>query len=199
LCCKKLFKLTTAGGVEFWVATIATSYLLVAAEYRAAFSNWSIQTVWVDSLLAGMTIGCCVSYTLLRFLKKNPAKDPILKSVILSAIALVIAIALIDVPMIFLGPNVALHYFLIGVIFNAVRFLFLGSGIGYLYKKLYGSAAGFTRLSLGCEEVSPWEELSAEVLPAATVEALAQAADLNELSMMNDHLCVRPCCSIKAG
>ncbi len=141
---KELYKLTIGGGVAFWATTIATSLLPIAAEYRAAFSKWSwnIQTVWVDSLLAGMIIGCCVSYSLLRFFDKIPTKNPILKSVILSFVALVIAIILIDVPRSFLllGPSDALYYFLIGVMFNAARFLFLGLVIGYLYKRLYGSA-----------------------------------------------------------
>ena len=136
----KLCKLTIGGGVVFWVTTIATSLLPIAAQYRAAFSNWSIQTVWVDSLLVGMTIGCCVSYSLLRFFEKIPTKDPILKSVLLSSIALSIATILIDVPRSFHGPSDALYYFLIGVLFNAARFLLLGLVIGYLYKRLYGSA-----------------------------------------------------------
>jgi len=138
---KKLFILTIGGGVVFWATTIATSLLPIAAEYRAAFSNWRIQTVWVDSLLVGLVIGGCVSYSLLRFIDKNPTKNPILKSTILGFIALVIAIILIDVPQSFLlpGPSDALYYFLIGVMFNGARFLFLGSAIGYLYKRLYGS------------------------------------------------------------
>ena len=115
--------------------------LPLAAEYRAAFSNWSIRTVWIDSLPVGMIIGCCVSYALLRFFEKIPTRDPILKSVILSFIALVIATILIDVPRSFLlpGSDDSLYYFLIGVTFNAARFLFLGLVIGYLYKRLYGS------------------------------------------------------------
>ena len=140
---KKLLKLTIGGGVVFWAITIAFSLLPIAAEYRAAFSNWSIQTVWVDSLLVGMIIGCCVSYFLLRFFDKIPTKNPILKSGILSFIALVIAIILIDVPQSFFGPSDAfdaLYYFLIGVMFNVPRFLFVGIVIGYLYKRLYGSA-----------------------------------------------------------
>jgi hypothetical protein len=32
-----------------------------------------------------------------------------------------------------------LNYFLIGVIFNAARFLYLGLVIDYLFKRLYGS------------------------------------------------------------
>jgi asparagine N-glycosylation enzyme membrane subunit Stt3 len=137
---KKLFKLTIGGGVVFWATTIATSLLPIAAEYRAAYSNWSIQTVWVDSLLIGMIIGCCVSYFLLRSFDKIPTKNPILKSVILSFIALVIATILIDVPRSFQATSDALYYFLIGVMFNVTRFLVLGIVIGYLYKRLYGQA-----------------------------------------------------------
>jgi hypothetical protein len=137
----KALILVIGGGAVFWVTTIATSLLPIAAEYRAAFSNWSIQTVWIDSLPVGMIIGCCISYSLLRLFEKIPTRDPILKSVILSVAALIIATALIDVPRSFIlpGPGDALYYFLIGIIFNAVRFLFLGLVIGYLYKRLYGS------------------------------------------------------------
>jgi hypothetical protein len=137
----KVLILTLGGGVVFWVTTIATSVLPIAAEYRAAFSNWSIRTVWIDSLPAGMIIGCCVSYSLLRLFERLPARDPILKSVILSFIALVFATILIDVPRSLLlpGSSDTLFYFLIGIMFNAARFLFLGFMIGYLYKKLFGS------------------------------------------------------------
>lgn len=80
---KQALKLAIGGGVVFWATTIATSLLPIAAEYRAAFSNWSIQTVWVDSLFVGLIIGCGVSYFLLRFFDKIPTENPILKSVIL--------------------------------------------------------------------------------------------------------------------
>jgi hypothetical protein len=140
----KLYKLTIGGGFVFWATTIAISLLPIAAEYRAAFSkrSWNVQTVWVDSLLVGMIVACCVSYSLLRFFDKIPTKNPILKSAILGFIALVIAILLIDAPQSFLllGPGDALHYFLIGILLNIPRFLFLGIGIGYLCKKLYGPA-----------------------------------------------------------
>jgi hypothetical protein len=135
-----LSKLTIGGAAAFWITTIATSLLPIAAEYRAAFSNWSLQTLWIDSLFVGMIIGCGVSYSLLRFMDKNPTKDPILKSTMLGFVALVIATILIDVPRTFLGPNHALYYFLVGLMFNTARFLLLGLVIGYLYKRLYGSA-----------------------------------------------------------
>jgi hypothetical protein len=139
---QKLFTLTIGGAAVFWATTIATSLLPIAAEYRAAFSNWRIQTVWVDSLFTGLIFGCGVSYFLLRTLKKMPTKDPILESARLGFVALVIATVLIDIPRSLLapGPGDAWHYFLVGLMFNAARFLFLGFAIGYLCKRLYGSA-----------------------------------------------------------
>ena len=135
---KKLYKLTIGGGVVFWATTIATSLLPIAAEYRAAYSDWSIQTVWVASLPMGMIIGFCVSYILLRYFDTIPSRNPILKSGIISFIALIIAVILIDVPQIFFGMSNsfdALYYFLIGVMFNVARFLLLGIVIGYLYNE----------------------------------------------------------------
>ena len=135
---KKLFKLTIGGGMIFWATTIATSLLPIAAEYRAAYSDWSIQTVWVASLPMGMIIGFCVSYILLRYFDTIPSRNPILKSGIISFIALIIAIILIDVPLSFFGrsnSSAALYFFLIGVMFNMARFLLLGIVIGYLYNE----------------------------------------------------------------
>lgn len=135
-----LSKLAIAGGAVFWAATFVTSLLPIAAEYRAAFSNWSIQTVWMASLPVGIIIGCGVSYFLMRFMDRNPIKNPILQSVNLSLVALVIATVLIDVPMSLHGQSNALYYFLIGVLFNGVRFLFLGLAIGYLCRRQYRTA-----------------------------------------------------------
>ena len=134
----KLYKLTIAGAIAFWMTSIVTSLLPIAARYRSANSNWSIQTVWFGSLLAGIIIGSCVNYFLLRFFQKIPTKSPIFKSLLLSSIALVIAIILIDVPMISQGKNDSFYYFFIGVMFNVARFLFLGISIGYFYKRLDG-------------------------------------------------------------
>jgi hypothetical protein len=137
----KMLILPVGGGVVFWGTTIATSLLPIAAEYRAAFSNWNIRTVWIASLPVGMLVGCCVCSALLRLFEKVPTRDPITKSMVLSFAALLIATILIDVPRSFLvpGQSDALYYFLIGILFNAARFLFLGLMIGYLYKRLYVS------------------------------------------------------------
>ena len=137
---KKLFILTVGGGIVFWLISIATSLLPIAAEYRASFSNrsWAAQTVWVGSFFAGIVIACCVSYSLLRLIEKSPTSKPIQKSTILSFIALTIATILIDVPRSSFGQSGGLYYFLIGILLDAPRFLLLGIVIGYLYKGLYG-------------------------------------------------------------
>lgn len=132
---KKILIPAIGGGLVFWATTIATSLLPIAAEYRAAYSDWSVQSVWIASLFVGLIIGCGVSYCLLGFYDRIPTKNPILKSVILGLIALVIVTILIDVPRSFLvpGQSDALYYFFVGVMFNATRFVLLGFVIGYVF------------------------------------------------------------------
>jgi len=58
--------------------------------------------------------------------------------VILSFVALGIVLILVQVAA--SRTSDALHIFLIGAVGNVPRFLFVGIVIGYLYKRLYGSA-----------------------------------------------------------
>jgi hypothetical protein len=130
--------LAIGGGVAFWVTTVATSLLPIAADYRAAGSNWSIESVWVGSLVAGMILGGCVSYSFLRLFDRIPTSDPVLKAATLGFVALVVATLLVDVPRSLLpGPGDALRYFLTGILLNAPRFLLLGTATGALFKRLY--------------------------------------------------------------
>ena len=133
---RKIVVLGVVGGLAFFAITFAISLSPIAADYRAAESISNIQTVWAGGLLVGLIIAFGVSYFLLRFFDKIPAKNPILKSVILSFIAFVIAMILLEAPASFRTSD-ALYYLLIGVIFNVPRFLFVGIVIGYLYKRLY--------------------------------------------------------------
>ena len=132
----ELCRLTLAGGIVFWVTTVVTSLLPIASDYRAAFSDWSIQTVWFASLFAGLLIACCVSWLVLKYSPKLPTKDPILKSLVLSSGFFILATILIDVPKCFQGYGDIMVYFLIGFMFNLARFLVLGITIGFQHKRL---------------------------------------------------------------
>jgi hypothetical protein len=131
-----LYKLTIGGGVAFWAANFTISRTPISAEYRAALSI-SYLPMLLESLVAGLMIGFFVSFFLLRSFDKIPTKDPILKSVILTFIVLIIVTILIGGPSSFLATSDVLRYFLIGTIFNVLRFLALGLAIGYLYRRPY--------------------------------------------------------------
>jgi len=136
---KRVLVLAIVGGLGFWVANFAISLTPIAAEYRAALSI-SYFPMLLESLLGGLIIGFCVSYFLLHFFNKIPTKNPILKSVILSFIVLIIVTITIGGSGSFLATSDVLRYFLIGTIFNVIRILALGIGIGYVYDKLNGGA-----------------------------------------------------------
>jgi uncharacterized protein YacL len=133
---KKLIRLTVAGGAAFWVVDFAIILSPISAEYMAAFSISYLPLALVEALVGGLIIGFFVSYFLLRFFDKIPTKNPILKSVILSFAAIVV----IEVLSTFGNPSNAYVYLLTDTVMNIPRILALGIVIGYLYKRLYGSA-----------------------------------------------------------
>jgi hypothetical protein len=133
---KKAFVLTLVGGLAFWLANFGISRTPIAAEYRAAMSI-SYYPMLLESLIAGLIIGFWVSYPLLRFFDRIPAKDPISKSVILSSIVLIIVTILLGAPSSFFATNNILRYFIIGTAFNVIRIFALGITIGYVYKRQY--------------------------------------------------------------
>ena len=133
---KELYQLTLAGGAAFCIADFAMSLSPIASEYRAAFSISYLPMALVAALVGGLIIGCCVSYSLLRFFDKIPTKTPIPKALILSFVALVI----IEVLSTLINPSNASVYLLIDTGMNVPRFLVLGMVIGHLYDKLNGGA-----------------------------------------------------------
>jgi hypothetical protein len=134
----KLYKLTVAGGVAFWIVDFVVSLSPISAEYMAAFSISSLPLALVGALIGGLVIACFVSYFLLRFFDKIPTKNPILKSVILSFSAILI----IEVLSTFGNLSNAYVFLVIDTVMNVPRFLALGIVIGYLYKRLHGRAQG---------------------------------------------------------
>jgi hypothetical protein len=131
---KRLLKLTIVGGLAFWATTIVFSLLPIAGEFRAEVSISYVQVVLVQSLIFGLIIECLVSYVLLRFFDKIPTKNPILKSEILSLVALVIALIVLGVAA--SRTSDALQVFLIGATLNVPRFLIPGIVVGYLYNEM---------------------------------------------------------------
>jgi hypothetical protein len=134
---KEITILAVAGGLAFWLANFAISRTPIAAEYRVALSI-SYYPMLFEALLGGLMIGFCVSYFLLRFFDKIPTQDPISKSVTLTFIILIFVTILIGGPSSFFATGNVWRYFVIGTIFNLLRFLALGIVVGYLYDKLIG-------------------------------------------------------------
>lgn len=132
--------LAAAGGLAFWLANFAISRTPIAAEYRTALSI-SYNPMLFAALVGGLIIGLLVSYCLLRFYDRVPGKDPMLKAVILSMMAMVIVTILIGGPSSFQETNDVWRYFTIGTIFNFIRILALGIAIGYVFKR-WGGRAG---------------------------------------------------------
>ena len=129
---KKLFKLTLAGGVAFWLIDLAISISPIAAEYLAAFSITSLPRALVEALVGGLIIACCVGFFLLRFFEKIPTKHPILKALFLSIVALFIIEVLSTIG----DPGNAYVYLIIDTVMNIPRILALGVVIGYLCQRL---------------------------------------------------------------
>jgi len=138
---RKVFGLAIAGGLGFWAANFVISLTLIAAEYRSALSI-SYLPMLLAALIGGLLIGLCVGYSLLRFFDKIPTRKPILKSVILSFIALIFVTLFLEVPAKLLTPTRdAVRYFFIATLFNALRIFALGIVIGYRYDKLNRSVS----------------------------------------------------------
>jgi len=133
---KKTLLLAVTGGLAFWAATLAISITPTAADYRIAESIASIQSVWIGGLIIGLIMGVLISYILVRFYAKIPTKNPIIKSLILTFLALIILLLVVEVPSA-LRTGDALYYFLVGVLLNVPRFLVFGIVVGYLYQRLY--------------------------------------------------------------
>jgi hypothetical protein len=103
-----------------------------------------------DPLVNGWATVLMVLFSLLTLIFALSAKresnrsttNPMLKSLILSFIALVIVTILIEVPAkLFTPTSGALRYFLIGALFNVIRIPALGIAIGYLYDRFNRTGA----------------------------------------------------------
>jgi hypothetical protein len=131
---KKMFMLTLVGGLAFWLANFAISRTAIAADYRSAMSI-SYYPMLLESLVGGLIIGLWVSFLLLRFYKRIPTKDPVLKSVLLSSLVLVFVTIVLGGPSSFFATSNVVRYFIIGTVINLIRITALGLAIGYMCKR----------------------------------------------------------------
>jgi hypothetical protein len=136
---KDVYILTLGGGTAFWLANFAISRTPIAAEYRAALSIAYLPML-LQSWIGGLILGGLVSFALLSFYDRLPARTPMLKSVILSLLVLLLITLTIGSPAIFLATGAGMRYFLISAVINLLRILALGMTIGYL-AKIGGKAA----------------------------------------------------------
>lgn len=129
----RTFRLGLGGAAGFWVMNFAISLTPIAAEYRAALGI-SYFPMLAEALLGGLIIGLAVSFCLLRFYNRLPTTSPILKAVVLSLIAFIVATVLVEIsPRLLMSTNTDLRYALIGIAINILRFLALGVVTGYLH------------------------------------------------------------------
>jgi hypothetical protein len=103
---KKLLLLAAAGGAAFWITDFVIAVSPISSAYKAAFSISSLPIALVEALAGGLVIACCVSFILLRFFEKIPTKNPILKALILSFVAML----MIEVLSTLVNPNYAPVY-----------------------------------------------------------------------------------------
>ena len=124
---RRVLPMAIAGGLGFWAANLAISLTPIAAEYRAALSIPYLPML-LEALVGGLVLGVCVAYPLVRYPSNG---STLVRSVVLSAIALGIVTLVLELPSKFLGGSAdPLRYVLIGLLFNVIRIAALAVGIG---------------------------------------------------------------------
>jgi hypothetical protein len=131
---KKIVPMTFAGGLAFWLTNFAISRTSLAAEYREALSI-SYLPMLVEALVGGLVIGFCVSFFLIRFNNTIPAKNQIVKSLMLSFLLIAIITVTIGNPSSFMRSGNIPRYFTIGTLINLTRISSLGLTIGVMAEK----------------------------------------------------------------
>ena len=125
---KSSYKLAIVGAIAFWLAAAATR-LVVPDTF--GFTPTPLFSAGI--LFRSVVVGLSVSYYLVLYFDKIPSKSPILKSVILSIIALVIFGGITTLFYFDEALNFILEYFL----YNVAAFAASGVVIGLVYQKLY--------------------------------------------------------------
>lgn len=134
---KRLLILTLSGGIVFWIVSFFTSLLPLAADYRAAYSDWSRQAVWIGAAFMGLLFCGGISALYVRLFERIPPKQPAFKAFLVSAAVLTAAVLAINLPMALRSAQTPLRYFWLGASFDAARFLLAGLAIGFADQLLH--------------------------------------------------------------
>lgn len=131
---KKIAFMTIAGGMAFWLANFVISRTSLAANYRAALSISYIPML-IEALVGGLVIGFCFSVCLTRFNNIIPAKDPIVKSLVIGFLFIAVVTVTVGNPTNFIQSGNIPRYFTISTLINLIRISSLGLTIGIIAKK----------------------------------------------------------------
>jgi hypothetical protein len=123
-----------AGTIAFFLTGTATRLILpIPPEFgpQPLFS--------FGRLFWSIVVAASVSSNLIWYYDKTPTSNPILKSVILSIIALVI----VDALEMLIHLDEALNFFLLFVSYEAATFVVAGLVVGFVHMRLYGDRSPF--------------------------------------------------------
>lgn len=123
-----------AGAAAFWSANLVISLTPTAAAYRSAMSIDYIPML-VEAAVGGLLVSSAVSVVLARFPERVPGPGPLRQALLLSGIALVVLTMVVEVPS-KLQSGVADpgHWLAVASVFNLIRILALGVGIGLVIR-----------------------------------------------------------------
>lgn len=119
-----------AGAVAFWSANLVISLTPIAASYRSAISI-SYVPMLVEAAVGGLLIAGVVALVLVRHPERVPGTGPLSRALWLSAGALILLTAFVEVPSkLRSGVSDPGHWLLVAMAFNVIRVLALGVAIG---------------------------------------------------------------------
>ncbi|MGO4340393.1 hypothetical protein [Pedococcus sp. 2YAF34] len=123
-----------AGAAAFWLANLAISLTPVAADYRSVLSIDYVPML-VEAAVGGVVISSAVAFLLMRFGDHVPGRGELAKALVLSAGALALLTVIVGIPSV-LGSGMAQrgHWFLVGLVINAIRIGALGVAVGYFIR-----------------------------------------------------------------
>ncbi len=136
-----------AGAVAFWSANLVISVTPIAAAYRSALSIAYVPML-VEAAVGGLLLASVVALVLARYPQRVPGTGPLSRALWLSAAALILLTAFVEVPSkLRSGVPDPGHWLLVATAFNVFRVLALGVAIGLATRREQTGAAPRTPMT----------------------------------------------------